>query len=87
MAKIKKVVWNEITKNEKEKKGKTNTSLKTQLRPWSNYFINKADIDPFPNPSLLDLPYKNQDPSSRKAVEAMLSYTLAQRFSMIWRLT
>lgn len=53
MASSRKVKNDEIAKKENEKEDKTNTSSKTQPHPRSNYDINKANIDPFPNPSLI----------------------------------
>lgn len=37
--------------------------------PRSNDYANKADADPFSNPSLLHLPDQNQDKTVRAVVE------------------
>lgn len=49
-------------------------------RPRSNYFGNRADVDPFPNPNLIDLPDADQKPAIKHAVEQMLTDALAQGF-------
>lgn len=49
-------------------------------RPRSNYYVNKADVDPFPNLSLIDLPDEDQAASVRTAVEDMLKDALVQGF-------
>ena len=62
------------------KKDSDNASVHTPQRPRSNYYANKAEVDPFPNPSLLDLPDQNQDETVKKAVEEMLRNALAEGF-------
>lgn len=71
MARTRKVKTDDITyqEKEKEKEDKTNTSSETQPRSRSMYYINKANIDPDTNPSLIDFPDKDQDASSSKEVE------------------
>lgn len=47
-------------------------------RPQSNYYVNKGDVDPFPNLSLINLPDQDQNASGRAAMEDMLADILAQ---------
>lgn len=44
-----------------------------QARLSSNYYLNKADTDPFPNPTLIDPPEENEAKEVRKAARAMLA--------------
>lgn len=65
---------------ERNKKDLNQSTAPSAERPRSNYYINKADLDPFPKPALIDLPDKDQNASARAAVEEMLADALAQGF-------
>lgn len=51
-----------------------------QQRLRSNDYVNKANLDPFSNHSLIDLPDETQDETVQKAVDGMLSSGLAENF-------
>lgn len=50
----------------------------SQPRHRSSYYVNNANIDPFPHPTLIGLPQKNQAEEVREAVEEILTNALGQ---------
>lgn len=66
--------------NDPEKTKQTPSPVLPVHRPRSNYFGNRADVDPFPNPNLIDLPDADQQLAIKQAVNNMLNDALAHGF-------
>lgn len=72
-------VKSNVACNENDEENDTKTSADPNpQKPQSNYYVNKTDVDPFPSPSLTDLPGQDQKASVRVAVDEVLADALAQ---------
>lgn len=69
IARTKGVINNDENKNGNENENTETSPEITTSHNRSNYYVKKADIDPFPNPALIYLPDKDQNTSVDAAVE------------------
>lgn len=77
---IKGVNNNETTNNQNGEDETINHSDSIHQRARSNYYVNKADAEPFPNPTLLDLVDRNQDAKVHAVFDGILTDFSVQGF-------